>query len=157
MSDIRSDMAHSCRYCSFKSADKIIFVKHLFQSHNAEDNFRYPCRISSCSRVFGAGDSFDAFRSHCARYHPNWKERVIVHDEDVIAYMDTHETNEDSPMFHADDYGESLREGCCVNELIESIESNPTNPKNDFVMCAASFILNLKEKFKLTGLPRFCD
>ena len=53
------------------------FVKHLFDAHNTEETFNYICGISSCTRSFVTGATFEAFRDHCTRYHHNWKQEII--------------------------------------------------------------------------------
>ena len=156
---------YSCTYCCYQSESKIFYVKHLFQAHNSATNFRYECGISSCSRVFVAGDSFDAFRSHCTRYHHNWKEHLVIHDEeDAFSDMDTHEVNMDltssqtvsaaTPYHTATElsltYGERS-EYCYGNEYVGEITRDAHYPRHeDIVVNAAHFILNLKEKFKLS-------
>ena len=160
----------SCTYCCYKSKDKISFVKHLFQAHSSESTFKYACTILPCSRIFVSGDSFGAFRSHCERYHHNWRERFSQQEEeehrshheldsddmDVSTQGTTpHSASEDlephfDPLFATD-------VNCCVQESADFLQGNGhinNNAKNhsdhDFVLKTAKFILNLKEKFKLT-------
>lgn len=130
----------------------------MFQAHNSETNFRYECGISSCSRVFVAGDSFDAFRSHCTRYHHNWKEQFAMRDEEyAFSDMDTQEvdftsetvsaTAELSLTNHAERTGEDHSGDEFVGEVI--MDANYQR-HSDIVVNAGHFILNLKEKFKLS-------
>ena len=143
----------ACSFCSFQSSNTIEIVKHLFQAHNSEDDFKYVCGISSCTRTFTKGSSFDAFRSHCARYHHNWRE--LVSESLIESEVDTTGTSV------------SMTEDCCIADGSENVEgtSNPdlvesrmlTNFNDDYVVghvdtvkvAAANLILTLKEKFKL--------
>lgn len=70
-------MLYNCTFCSFRSKNGIEFVKHNFEAHSFETTFHYKCGISSCTRVFTSGSSFDAFRSHCTQKHYNWKHDFI--------------------------------------------------------------------------------
>lgn len=147
---------YSCIYCCYQSTNKIYYIKHLFQAHNSETDFRYACEVSSCSRTFVSGDSFDAFRSHCTRYHHNWQEQFVVNDEaeNVFSIMDTVEVNTDNTtrqaiMPVAVDHGEITGGDHSGNGYtIEGIKD--VNDHDDIVVNAACFILNLKEKYKLS-------
>ena len=124
-------------------------MKHLFQAHNSETDFRYACEISSCSRVFVAGDSFDAFRSHCSRYHYNWKAQFVNEDEDTFSEMEVHVSNSVS-VVHKDGLEDSSVEGDHPDNGCFGDDVSNTSNCDNIVMNAAHFILNLKEKFKLS-------
>jgi len=66
-------VVYDCSFRSFRSGNRVEFAKRLFEAHSYETNFRYKCGISSCTRVFIAGSSFDTFRGHCARKHHSWQ------------------------------------------------------------------------------------
>ena len=154
-----------CTYCCYQSVNKIFYVKHLFQAHNTATNFRYACGIPLCSRVFVTGDSFDAFQSHCTQYHHNWKEQLVIHnEEDVISYMNTHNVEDmtsdmtdktvsvaipcsESSSSHEERAGEDGSGNEGFGDVIRGAKY-PTH--DDTVVNAAHFILNLKEKFKLS-------
>lgn len=81
----------SCVYCCYKLKD---LMKHLFQVHNPELNFKYHCTLSPCSRVFVSGDSYGAFRSHCIRYHHKWRESLSKQAEEES--KDNHEMDSEN-------------------------------------------------------------
>lgn len=164
---------YNCTFCVFRSSDGIDFVKHLFEAHSFETTFRYQCGISSCTRIFTSGSSFDAFRGHCTRKHHNWQHGFtpnsevipILDEEDPVvdstrsACLSNAEVNEtDSATLH--DY-ESPQEDMTSyldvsNQTSGDIEhdadeqSTLTVQKESIKTDAAKFILTLKEKYKLT-------
>ena len=140
----------TCSFCLFQSTDKIEIVKHLFQAHNSENDFNYVCGISSCTRTFTKGSSFDAFCSHCARYHHNWRE--LLSEENMDTTCTDVPTTEDHSIA---DCGE-IMEGTFDHNFDESRMLTDFN--NDHVvnrvdtvkMAAANLVLTLKEKYKLS-------
>ena len=68
---------YRCTFCSFQLFDKLLFIKHIFQAHNNEENVSYTCGFSNCSRIFTRGTSFDVFRNHFSRYHKGRIEHCI--------------------------------------------------------------------------------
>ena len=156
---------NNCLYCSFQSSSKLCAVKHLFEAHNFESNFRYACELIPCTRVFVMGDSFNAFRSHCTRYHLNWKERlssllneseVSADDDDLMMdtlEMGTHGSASESATDtrqceELEETSNIIIEGDNRNEV--SIGGRYPGSHFDVEQTAAHFILNLKERFKLT-------
>lgn len=163
---------YNCKYCVFRSSHGIDFVKHLFEAHKFEDTFHYQCGISSCTRVFTGGTSFDAFRGHCTRKHHNWQhgftpnlepavEHVVSAGRAITSIREVSEADSDT----ANDY-ESTQEDL-ASDLIGSndtsidtstsgdIEHNAEQlslpvQKQSVKTAAAKFILTLKEKYKLT-------
>lgn len=144
----------TCSFCLFQSIDKIEIVKHLFQAHNSENDFNYICGISSCTRTFTKGSSFDAFRSHCARYHHNWRELLseLYVENDMDTTCTTAPTTEDHST--AADYGE-IMEGADHNfdesRILTDFNKDPiVSGVYTVKMAAANLVLTLKEKFKLS-------
>ena len=158
-------------FARFVQKNGIDFVKHIFKAHSFVATFHYKCGISSCTRVFTSGSSFDAFRSHCYQKHHNWQhdftptlevgpavssagsdctfirevsERVSIADTPP----DYESTQEDTNTI---DYNVS-------NDVVmpimahdpEQSTSNMSFHKDIIKIAAAKFILTLKEKFKLT-------
>lgn len=143
----------ACSFCLFQSSDTIEIVKHLFQAHNCEDDFKYVCGISSCTRTFTKGSSFDAFRSHCVRYHHNWRE--LVSESFIESEMDTTGASTPTTEDHCiADRSEDI-EGTFDHDFAESrmlTDFNSdcvVNHVDTVKMAAANLILTLKEKFKL--------
>lgn len=126
------------------------FVKHAFQAHNRERNFLVKCGFSDCTRIFAMGTSFDAFRSHCSRYHNNWKEHFIPtmltkedgNEEETRSVCSSSEENMDISGTPGDNVSD-------ITSAESVVESEIVNEK-DVELAAAHFILVLKEKFKLT-------
>ena len=163
-----SGITYTCTFCSFRSSNGIEFVKHFFQAHAFESNFRYACGISSCNHIFTTGTSFETFRGHCARKHHNWQHCFIptvgveeAHpdkDDDTLPSVNTSnigthgvsnnynsgdqdmDTNQD---MDATDFNMpySFNTDECESECISS---------DDVRITAAKFLLILKERFKLT-------
>ena len=79
----RTDVVYHCRRCLFRTNNGIEFVRHIFDAHGFETTFRYWCRISSCTRVFMNGSSYNTFRGHCTRKHRNWQHNFIPTIEDL--------------------------------------------------------------------------
>ena len=143
-----------CCHCCYKSKDKISFVKHLFQAHNSEPDFKYTCATSLCSRTFITGDLFDAFRSHCVRYHHNWKEQLKEHAEEEHS-DDTENCETDSNNLDVCTSVEGPPEDGHVEANTDDHVNNVQNSEKDYsnhdlVVNIAQFILNLKEKFKFS-------
>lgn len=161
-------MLYNCTFCSFRSKNGIEFVKHNFEAHSFETTFHYKCGISSCTRVFTSGSSFDAFRSHCTQKHYNWKHDFIPTLEDdpavssfgggstsvservSIAYAppDCENTQEDRDTIDFNTSNDVMAEVMAHDP--EQSTSNMSFHKDNIKIAAAKFILTLKEKFKLT-------
>ena len=160
-----NDSVYSCTLCSFRSADGIEFTKHIFEAHSFDSEFRYMCGISSCTRVFESGSSFDAFRSHCNRKHHNWQHNFTPSFEDSSGITvsgsscgsdtSTRETCE-STECTLYDHTESIQEARDFDENVVIAEAHDQPKSSNIVLredvkkAAAKFILTLKEKFKLT-------
>ena len=157
---------YSCTFCSFRSVNRIEYVKHLFQAHSFESHFRYVCGISSCTHVFTRGASFDAFRGHCTRKHYNWQHGFIptigveVVGPDInccTLSSDTSTSARDVVTLAVSDDCNSTDQDMDDNDFNmphsvdnpNEYESESTSP-DDVKIAAAKFILTLKEKFKLT-------
>ena len=144
----------TCYFCLYQSTDKIEELKHLFQAYNFENNFNNVCEISSCTCTFTKGSSFDVFRSHCARYHHNWRE--LLSESYIENDMDTTCTgvpvSEDQSIADCSE----LMEGTFDQDFDESrmltdFNSDHVVSRVDTVKKAAvNLVLTLKEKFKLS-------
>ena len=146
-----------CVYCSFQSNNKLCVVKHLFEAHNFESNFCYACEITPCQRIFVTGDSFNAFRSHCTRYHLNWKDTLnSMPNEDEYTLDDDGDltVNAIEMNNHVCDSVTEMdtRQSTELEEASSDYnnEASIDNRHSDVETTVAHFILNLKEKFKLT-------
>ena len=150
-----------CGFCSFQSVDKLVFVKHIFQAHNTEEGFSYTCGFLNCSRTFIMGTSFDAFRSHCTRYHDGCIERCLPtmltrvdEDDGVETHSVTCSTNIEEGMDTNNPHTNSAEDFACLeSEMVndKDVESEMINDE-DVQLAAARFILILKEKHKLTQM-----
>lgn len=169
---IAENSTYSCTFCSFRSSNGIEYVKHLFQAHTFESNFRYVCGISSCTHVFTTGASFDAFRGHCTRKHHNWQHCFIptIGVEEVGPDSDVLGPDSDGCTLSRSDTSARGIATCAVSDDCSSTDQDMDD--NDFNMAhsvdnpnecgpecispdnvkiaAAKFILILKERFKLT-------
>lgn len=164
-------VVNNCSFCSFRSANGVEFVKHLFEAHSYEANFWYECGISSCTRVFTTGTSFDAFRGHCARKHHNWQVDFTPTSEPAGEEEDSYvlsgctadrEVSETDHMIDTEDDVESTdnmdtsandldMSDHLSNTVAHGAEQPVSNMQSANVKTAvAKFILTLKEKFKLT-------
>lgn len=159
---------YSCRFCSFRSSDGIEHVKHLFQAHTYEPNFRYVCGISSCTHVFTTGATFDAFRGHCTRKHHNWQNCIIpeigmeevwpdIHDCTQLPCSDTETGTGGIETGVVSDDCSSTDQDMDDNDFnMPHSVNNPNDYEPECIgpdnvkMAAAKFILTLKERFKLT-------
>lgn len=155
---------YSCTFCSFRSSNGIEYVKHLFQAHTFEPNFRYVCGISSCTHVFTTGASYDAFRGHCTRKHHNWKNCFIPTIDVEEVWPGDHSGGSSSDASTEGVEAGGVFEDCSstdqdmddndfdVSQSVYSpneCESECVGPDN-VKMAAAKFLLTLKERFKLT-------
>ena len=152
-----------CTFCSFQSLDKVELVRHLFQAHSSDSNFSYVCGISSCTRSFTKDSSFEAFRSHCTRYHHNWREILIpatgVGDGIMDNEMDTScvpfTDTEDNTVDHSSILEENLDSNDLENRPVisNSCSEELVDPEIDHAnivkVATANFLLTLKENFKL--------
>ena len=160
-------MLYTCKFCSFRSHNGIDFVKHYFEAHSFEATFHYICGISSCTRVFTSGSSFDAFRSHCNQKHNNWQHdftptldypTVSSADSECTSIREASErvnTADTSPDCENTQEGTNTIDCNFSNDGVmahdpEQSTSNMSFHKDTIKIAAAKFILTLKEKFKLT-------
>ena len=166
---------HCCIFCSYQSDDNVLFLKHLFEAHSLESNFSYTCGFDGCRRIFTVGASYDAFRSHCDRKHNNWKESFIgisyadsqsEIDSSVDAAGELADANDSAtstpitlhPSGSVTDTSIDSEEDMDINEIAAvnggelSYEHDRHEESNiiSLELAAASFVLNLKEKFKLS-------
>ena len=150
----------TCTFCSFRSENNVVFVRHLFDAHSSESNFNYVCGISSCGRNFATDATYEAFCDHCTRYHHNWRRTFIPTtgiEELTIDATLLATTNESRSSIEDDDIEDTLN---CVEETLPFLESHGTEivpvhrPRDDdtsrMKMAAGNFVLTVKEKFKLT-------
>jgi len=92
-----------CTVVPFVYIVKFDLIKHAFEAHSLDATFRYHCGISSCTRVFTSGSSFDAFRGHFIRKYLNWQQMLntnlepIQDDEDQLD-----STVSDCPYTHSE-------------------------------------------------------
>ena len=142
---------YRCRFCSFQSFNKLLFVKHIFQAHNNEESFSYACGFLNCSRIFTTGASFDAFRSHFSRYHDGRIEHCmpteltgLVGDRDSEVEFHSVTTDVEENMDTDSVYPNS------AEEFVHLESESDNDNERDVQLAAAHFILILKEKFKLT-------
>lgn len=151
----------TCTFCSFRSENNVVFVRHLFDAHSSESTFNYVCRISSCGRNFATGATYEAFHDHCTRYHHNWRRIFIpstgIEELTIDATLPA-TINESRSSVEDDDIEDHTLN--CVEEMSPFSESHDTEidpvhrPREDdtsrMKMAAGNFILTVKEKFKLT-------
>lgn len=134
-------------------------IKHTFNTHSSEANFRYICGINGCLHSFKSGMSFKSFTNHASRKHSNWPhclsttvpvcsaesvrdgfpgdEHDLLNDTEAAA----HGLAEDSSMLVEN--GDILPEDLTL--VKSSVNNQPTTEK-----IAALFLLNFKERYKLT-------
>ena len=62
-----------CSYCSFRCPSKYQLLKHLFESHSSNKDFKISCPGNDCPKSFA---TFSSFLSHANRKHPMWKEQL---------------------------------------------------------------------------------
>ena len=131
-------------------------MKHLFEVHNFESNFCYACEITLCRRIFVMGDSFNAFRSHCTHYHLNWKDTLNSmpnEDDDGDLTVNAIEMSSHVRTTRDSVTAMDMRQSTELKEVASLDYNNGASVDNrhsDVEITAAHFILNLKEKFKLT-------
>lgn len=132
------------------------------------------CGISSCTRVFTPGSTFDAFRSHCNQKHYNWQDNFIPSLEASrleaaleaaipcsTSSLTTGGTSESQGgstceiSIHNDtnevaQEEETLEETTDFNDAATHDQFSNAVLRGDITKAAAKFILTLKERFKLT-------
>ena len=141
----------SCSYCSFCSSDNYFFIKHLFLAHCSECTFFVVCGISSCRHEFKTGASFSSYLSHCNQKHCHWKEVLsksadfeIINTSGAILLASNSQVH-----CHREDIIDNAKMGTTVEcNSIHKCDSNENH--NDLPLVAARFLINLKEKYKLT-------
>ena len=155
---------YTCTFCSFRSSNGIEFVKHFFQAHTFESNFRYACGISSCNHVFTVGTSFETFRGHCARKHHNWQHCFFptVGVEEVRPNIDGYtlsSVNTSDIAIHevSNNYSSTDQDMDTTDfNMPHSVDTDEFECESECIssdnvkITAAKFILTLKERFKLT-------
>ena len=168
MSTAGEGSLYNCSFCAYRSNIKLDLIKHLFEAHGLDATFRYQCGISSCTRVFASGSCFDAFRGHCIRKHLNWQQMLTISLEPT---QDNKDPPVDSTMsdglsaIHSEGAGGSVAISShdCEEASIrysdvftDDIEHGSNEQltlavqKETIKRDAAKFILNLKERYKLT-------
>lgn len=148
-------------------------LKHIFYTHSLEANFRYVCGIRGCLYTFKSGQSFDSFKSHATRKHPNWQDNLSVCGIDQT---------DDEPPGHVEEFATSISDTSAdeldgesmENELFDGPEPDEhleVTSESDFEpmenecvpadssisknvqsaeRTAATFLLTFKEQYKLT-------
>lgn len=67
---------NQCFYCLFCSSSTLDVLKHSFESHSNQVNFRVVCSINGCQHTFCSGSSFSSYKTHASRKHPQWQENM---------------------------------------------------------------------------------
>ena len=169
----------SCVHCSFQCCSKLLLVKHEFEAHSTEANFRRTCDINGCPLLFR---SYGSFLSHANRKHPNWKEDLEAHaiqsnsavshtgiaDSESVGVVSVGDPGDDGIVLgdsgdgdsEPDDSGDGDSEpddsgDGDSDDNLETYDPNQRTPggettNTDLQRTAALFLLTLKEKFKLT-------
>lgn len=152
----------------------LLLVKHKFEAHSTEANFRRTCDISGCPLLFR---SYGSFLSHANRKHPNWKEYLEAHaiqsnsavshtgiaDSESVGVVSVGDPGDDGivlsdsePGVSGDGDSEPYDSGDGDSgDNPETYDPNQRMPggettNTDLQRTAALFLLTLKEKFKLT-------
>ena len=137
-----------CRHCSFQTMERMVILQHLFQAHANEQNFDYLCGISNCCCNFKPGSTYSGFLTHCKRKHPGWRSYLAectVHDDDDGSHSPSDsdgsgDTNHDTM---------DIEEGAAM-EVIATDSHEEDIHDVDINVIGAHFLLNLKERHKLT-------
>ena len=150
MYSCRSDLfVTECTYCSFRSDDKILLIRHLFQAHCHQDNFEYECEISLCTHHFTTGATYASFLTHCNRKHGNWRSLIskTCGSGDHHSLQSVTEDGSDVPnQLQQEQSADTDLDTSDFNASgMHDIEDTFTTEKE-----AALFLLTLKEKYRLT-------
>lgn len=148
-----------CGHCPFQTMERMVIVQHLFQAHSSECNFTYLCGILSCCYTFKPGSTYSGFLTHCNRKHPGWRNHLAecpctMHDSDD----DEDAGDDDEPRYAGDDYNRSSGDTMDMDNIFieerATMESNEHEESTTHTMnvnvISARFLLNLKERHKLT-------
>lgn len=134
-------MIFQCTRCSFRSEDKLSFIRHTFESHSSEVNFKHTCGINGCPRTFSR---YSSFLSHANRQHHNWRQQWDGRGLNVAVTTEMVESNPDAP-------GPTMNEDDTLStEHDEDLHDEDFTPQQALHKMAALFLLTLKEKYKLT-------
>lgn len=123
-------------------------MRHLFQAHANERNFTYSCGILSCCYTFKPGSTYSGFLTHCNRKHPGWRkylaERTMCNDE----------ASEGDGMYSGGGDGDTIfqmeMDNVFTEEGVTMEDEEDTIHNVDINVIGARFLLNLKERHKLT-------
>ena len=73
------DMANQCPRCSFCCPSKYQLLKHLFEAHSTDKDFKILCLGNDCLRSFV---TFTSLLGHTNCKHPIWKEQLEIAPKD---------------------------------------------------------------------------
>ena len=153
-----------CPCCSFRCPTKYQLLKHLFESHSGNKDFKICCPGNECPRLFV---TFSSLLSHANRKHPLWKEQLESSRRLILFGDSNHENNDSDPdgSSHNDPDGSSHNDpdGSNHNDPDNS-DANSRNPTDDngaegssntsivtshSQVIAATFLLTLKEQYRI--------
>ncbi len=83
-----------CPCCSFRCPTKYQLLKHLFESHSGNKDFKICCPGNECPRLFV---TFSSLLSHANRKHPLWKEQLESSGRLILFGDSNHENNDSDP------------------------------------------------------------
>ena len=141
-----------CIHCSFQSNDKLILIQHVFEAHGFinDGSFFYTCIVPSCHHRFKFGSMYSGFLSHCIRKHPGWREALSYDDSHsrCSSSSSSGSRNEVPDVFSDEDM--VIEDLDYINESTDNHSCSMDERSVNIDIMGAQFLLNLKEKYKVT-------
>lgn len=135
------------------------YINHVRLFHAYKPDFRITCGINGCLRSY---TNLGTFKNHVSAAHYSDDQcrdsQVVSNDEGLICYNDDPNTSDEDLQSDSDDeYSEPDSDFSIVNAVTDTaLDAEESN--SDLMECSkellqkssASFLLGLKERFKLT-------
>ena len=145
----------NCDSCCFHSDEKVPLIKHLFEAHCLQEDFRFECEFPLCNHYFTTGATYASFLTHCNRKHSNWRSALSagtcagsMHDDHSDHLMLSHHSGSLVTEHSIAPQSCAEIEGNCNS--LDDIARHENDTCDTAEEEAALFLLTLKEKFKLS-------
>ena len=130
---LMSTMSLVCQFCPFCCYNSGLLLRHTFEAHSSEPNFKYTCGIDNCVQTF---ETFLAVTSHWSRNHKGRHRRDPDPQNTVVS-------------------SSSLTEDVTPDVNVDSDQSEQHSPPEavsheHLSRSAGLFLLTLKERYQLT-------
>ena len=137
-----------CELCYFRCQNFHLYVKHTFESHSTESNFKFTCGVDSCQQTFRR---YSAIKSHFNRKHRGSNfESVELHRNIQSSARNESEENNGGDYDNFDMNG-NLFNGDSDLDNVSDIDIHDDGGYSSSIEHSAGlFLITLKERYRLT-------